>query len=188
MVGGRRPLEEDNLWWKTTFGRRRPLVEDDLWGKATFLGRQPFVGRPPSLEDNLWWKVTYDRRQPLVEDDLQWMTTFGGRQPSVERRVLVEEDLLWKTTFSGRQPSVEDDLRWWLLPLTVTAQQSPNWKCYQLSQPEIEFAIIEKCMRHCACAHVQKRQQQFKQRWLNHHNVRVGMGGRIIGAIIHHSF
>ena len=30
MVGGRRPLVEDDLWWKTTFDGRWPLMEDDL--------------------------------------------------------------------------------------------------------------------------------------------------------------
>ena len=49
----------------------------------------------------------------------------------------------------------------WLLPLTVTAQPSPNRNCYQLSHPEIEFAIVEKCMRHCSCTRVQKR-RHFK--------------------------
>ena len=74
MVGGRRPLVEDNLWWKTTSVGRRPLVEDDLWWKTTFSGRRL------SVEDDLRWKVT------MVEDDLRWKTTFGGR------RLLVEDD------------------------------------------------------------------------------------------------
>ena len=39
MVGGRRPLVEDDLWWKTTFGGRRPSVEDNLRWKMTFSGR-----------------------------------------------------------------------------------------------------------------------------------------------------
>ena len=52
-VGGRRPLVEDDLWWKTTYVGRRPLVEDDLWWKTTFGGRHPLV------EDDLWWKTTY---------------------------------------------------------------------------------------------------------------------------------
>ena len=38
MVGGRQPLVEDNLLWKTTFGGRQPLVEDDLLWKTTFGG------------------------------------------------------------------------------------------------------------------------------------------------------
>ena len=32
----------------------------------------------------------------------------------------------------------------------VTAQLSPNRKCYQLSQPEIEFDVMERCVWHCA--------------------------------------
>ena len=38
---------EDDLQWKTIFGRRQPLVEDNLWWKMTFGGRQP------SVEDDL---------------------------------------------------------------------------------------------------------------------------------------
>ena len=57
MVGGRQPSEEDNLWWKTTFGGRRPLVEDT------------FGGRWPSVEDNLWWKTTHGGKRPSVEDE-----------------------------------------------------------------------------------------------------------------------
>ena len=39
MVGGRRPLVEDDLQWKTTSVGRRPLVKEDLWWKTTFGGR-----------------------------------------------------------------------------------------------------------------------------------------------------
>ena len=39
MVGGRQPLVEDNLRWKTTFVGRQPSVEDDLRWKATLDGR-----------------------------------------------------------------------------------------------------------------------------------------------------
>ena len=74
MVGGRRPLVEDDLWWRTTSVGRRPLVEDDLWRKTIFGGRRV------SVEDHLRWKT------PLVEDDLWWKTTFTGRQ------LLVEDD------------------------------------------------------------------------------------------------
>ena len=49
--------EEDDLWWKTTFGGRRPLVEDDLR-----------------------WKTTFGGRRPMVEDNLRWKTIFGGRR------------------------------------------------------------------------------------------------------------
>ena len=28
---GRRPTEEDGLWWKTTFGGRQTSVEEELW-------------------------------------------------------------------------------------------------------------------------------------------------------------
>ena len=73
MVGGRRSL-------KTTFGGRQPLLEDDLWWKTTFSGRGSFVGRQSSVEDNLWWRTTFGGRRPTVEDDLQWKTTFGGRR------------------------------------------------------------------------------------------------------------
>ena len=70
MVGGRRPLVEDDLRWKTTsVGRRpleKPLVEDDLRWKMTFGGRRP------SVEDDLWLKTTYGGRQPSVEDDFWW--------------------------------------------------------------------------------------------------------------------
>ena len=66
--GGRRPMLEDNLWWKT------PLVEDDLRWKTTFGGRRL------SVEDDLQWKTTFGGRRPMVEDDLLWKTTFGGRR------------------------------------------------------------------------------------------------------------
>ena len=55
-IGGRRPLLEDNLRWKTTFSGRHPSVEDDFRWKTTF-----------------GWKMTFG-----------WMTTFGGRRPTVE--------------------------------------------------------------------------------------------------------
>merc|ERR1712081_141904 len=35
MVGGRRPLVEDDLCWKMTFGGRRPFAVDDLRRKTT---------------------------------------------------------------------------------------------------------------------------------------------------------
>ena len=47
MVGGRRPLVEDDLRWKTTSVGRRPLEKDDLWWKRTFGGRQPSLVTPP---------------------------------------------------------------------------------------------------------------------------------------------
>ena len=74
MVGGRRPLVEDDLRWKTTSVGRRPLEEDDLWWKTTFGGRRLLV------EDDLRWKTTFGGRRPMVEDDLWWKTTFGGRR------------------------------------------------------------------------------------------------------------
>ena len=50
MVGGRRPLVEDNLLWKT------PLLEDDIWWKMTFggeatskKGRKPRFGMLTAL-------------------------------------------------------------------------------------------------------------------------------------------
>ena len=89
MVGGRQPLVEDNLQWKTTFGGRWPLMEDT------------FGGRQTSVEDDLWGKTTFGGRQPLLKDDLRWKTTFS------ERRPVVEDDLQWKTTFSGRRPLLD---------------------------------------------------------------------------------
>ena len=74
MVGGRRPLVEDDLQWKMTSVGRRPLVEDNLWWKTTFSGRLLLV------ED------TFSGRRPLVEDELRWKMTFGGRC------LLVEDD------------------------------------------------------------------------------------------------
>ena len=53
MVGGRRPLVEDDLRWKTTSVGRRPLEK-------------------PLVEDDLRWKMTFSGRQPLVEDDLRF--------------------------------------------------------------------------------------------------------------------
>ena len=79
----------------------------------------------------------------LTEDDLSWKMTFDGRRP------LTEDDLRRKTTFNGRQPSIvcivhylEIFLR--LLTLTATAQLTPNWISYQLSEPEKEFYVIEE--------------------------------------------
>ena len=80
MVGGRRPLVEDEIRWKTASVGRQPLVEADLWWKTPFGGRRPLVG------ENLWWK-----------------TTFSGRRPSIsmEDYLLVEDNpcmlprLLW---------------------------------------------------------------------------------------------
>ena len=98
MVGGRRPLEEDNLWWKMTFGGGRPLVEDDLWWKMTFggeasskQGRKLIFGMLTVLTNIRSTMVLW-----CVEVDLQWRTTFSGRRPSVE------DDLLWKMTFGGK--------------------------------------------------------------------------------------
>ena len=71
MVGGRGPLVEDDLRWKTTFGGRRPTVEDDLQWTTTFGGRRP------SVEDDLWWKMTYGGRRPSVEDDFWWKTILS---------------------------------------------------------------------------------------------------------------
>jgi len=69
----------------------------------------------------------------------------------------VEDDIRWKITFGDRQPSVEDDLWWRLLPMKVIAQLSPNWNGSQLSQSEIKFAIVEKCMQRLEYTYVQKR-------------------------------
>ena len=39
----RRPLMEDDLWWKTTFDGRRSLMEDILWWEMSSEGRQSFM-------------------------------------------------------------------------------------------------------------------------------------------------
>ena len=70
--GGRRPLVEDDLRWKTTFS------EDNLWWKTTLGGKQP------SVEDNLGLKTTFSDRRPSVEDNLRWKTTLSERRPSVD--------------------------------------------------------------------------------------------------------
>ena len=62
-------LPDDSL---TTLDRRRPLIEDNFWWKTTFDGRQPL------MEDNLLWKTTIDGGRPLMEDDLWWKTTLEG--------------------------------------------------------------------------------------------------------------
>ena len=87
-----------------TFGGRRPLVEDNLRWKTNFSGSKSLV------EDDLRWKTTFGKRRPVVKDNRRWKTTIGGRRPSVE------DNLKWNMTFlenylSGRQPSVEDDIR-----------------------------------------------------------------------------
>ena len=61
MIVGRRPLVEDDLRWKMTFGGRRPSVKDDLWWKT------------PLVEDDRRWKMTFSGRRPLLEDDLEWI-------------------------------------------------------------------------------------------------------------------
>ena len=99
-----------------------------------------FVKRRPLMEDNFWWKMTFDGRQTLTEDDLWWKTTINGRQH------LIEDNLWKKTPF--------DRICCWLLTLTVTAQLTPNRKCYQLSQLKIDG---KKYTQHCACAHVYER-------------------------------
>ena len=73
MVGRRRCLVEDDVWWKMTSSGRRLLVEDDLQWKTAFSARRPLV------VDKLQWKTTFDGRRPSVEDDLWWRMAFGGR-------------------------------------------------------------------------------------------------------------
>ena len=131
----------------------KEIIEVESSTKATYLEK-------PSVQDDLRWKKTFSGRQPLVEDNLHWKMTFSGSWPSVE------SNLQWKTTFGRRWPLAEDNLH-----LTVKTQLSPNRNCCQLSQPEIEFAIVEKCMRHYACTYVQR------QRRLNLYNIVVGMAG-----------
>ena len=96
------------------------------------------------------WKTTFGGRRPSEEDDLLWKTTFCGRLPFLEDYLLWKMTFSGRTTFSGRWTLVKDDLWWWLLPLTFTEELRPNWNCYQLSQPEIEFAIVEKL---CSIVH-----------------------------------
>ena len=68
---------------------------------------------------------------------------------------------------------MKDDLWWLLLPLTVKTQLSPNRNYYQLSQPEIEFAIVENV---CGIvhAHLCRKEDIFMQKRLNHYNIGVG--------------
>ena len=74
----------------------------------------------------------------------------------------------------------------WLFALIVTAQLSLDRICCQLSQPEIEFDVVERCTCYCACTHV-KKWRYFWQRRLNHYNIGVRMWERIIGPIMYHS-
>ena len=69
----------------------------------------------------------------------------------------------------------------WVMPQLSTTE--PN----QLSQPEVEFAIIDYVKMYATlCMHKDKI---FRERQLNHYNVRVGReGGRKIGPIMNHSF
>ena len=126
------------------------------------------------------WKTTFGERWPSVEEYHCWKTTFGGRL------FLVEDILQWKMKFGGRQPFVEDNL-WWWLPPTVTAKVSPSWNCYNLFQLEIEFSIVEKCMRHCSWTCVQKK-RHFSAKITKLLNYRSLEGRRIIGPIMNHSF
>ena len=129
---GRRPLIEDDLWWKTTLDGRLPLAEENLWRKTTLDRRRPLTG------DDLWQKTTIDKRRPLTEDNLWRKKTFDGRQPSIGCTVYYLK---------------KKRLR--LLTLTATARLTLNRKSYQLSKPEIEFHMMEEmyaalCM--CTCA------------------------------------
>ena len=151
------------------------LITGSIFQKWTSLVRsmqifyKTFGGRRPYVEDNLQWKMTFGGRRPLVVNDLWWKTTFGGRWPSVEG------DIRWKMTFGGRWPLGEDDLLWWFLLLTVKVQLSLNWNCYQLFQPESEFAIIKKCMRYLHLhAQVCRKEDSFRQRRLNHYDLALG--------------
>ena len=67
---------------KTTFGGRRPLVEDNFWWKMIYSGRLPAV------EEKLQWKITLGGRRPLVEDNLEdyqrWKMNISGRRPSLD--------------------------------------------------------------------------------------------------------
>ena len=53
--------------------------------------------------------------------------------------------------------------------MTVAAQLSPDWKC-----------IVH--------AHMYRKDGIFRQKLLNHYSIGVGIRGRIIGPIMHHSF
>ena len=81
--GGRRPLVEDNLWWKITFG-----------------------GRQPSVEDDLLWETTFGGRRPLVEDDVQWKMTFVG---SLHAAYSALRHFLSHMTFVLKKNSVRKD-------------------------------------------------------------------------------
>ena len=95
---GRRPLMEDNLWWRTTFDGRQPFMEDDLWWKMTIY----FVRGP-------LWMTTFDGG--FLQND-GCAASFWGRLhfwgcPNVWRRIhfwkmtFMEDDLWWKTTIDG---------------------------------------------------------------------------------------
>ena len=139
MVGGRRPLVEEDLCWKMTFGGRRPTVEDDLQWKTTFDGRWTLV------EDTLRWKTTCSGRRPSGEDGLQWKMTFSGRQP------LVENDLWWKTTCSGRRPSAEDDLCWILSCCLLPTLLCSIFYVWPASDENIRLAVKGALAYHLQC-------------------------------------
>ena len=50
-----------------SFGRR-PLIEDDLWWRTTF-GKTTFDGGRPLMADHLWCKMTFDGTLPLMKDE-----------------------------------------------------------------------------------------------------------------------
>ena len=114
-----------------------------------------WVSEVDELDEGNMWKMTFGKTGPLVKDDLRWKTTFGGRQS------LVEDNLCRETTFIGRWPLLEDDRGQNTTFVgrrpSVTAQLSQNRNCYQMSQLETEFAIVEKYMQHCTCTRLQKK-------------------------------
>ena len=100
-----------------------------------------------------------------MEYTLRWKTTIRGKWPSAVDYLW--SDLLWKTTFGWRRPSVEDVLQW----KTTFGSDSFPW---QSQQNWAQTGIAISCAK--------------KTTFLGKDNIKMWMGGRIIGPILHHSF
>ena len=83
-VGPSKEKEITSHLKKTTFDGRKPLMEDELWWKMTLDGRSPW------MEDNLGWKTTLDGRLPLMKDGLGWKMTH--QHVHVRRK----DDIFWQ--------------------------------------------------------------------------------------------
>ena len=114
MVGGRIPLGEDDLRWKTTFsgeatskqGRKVYWLFSQIYEQPRCYGKwkATFRGTQPRVEEDLRWKMTLGGRRPSMEDNLRWKTTFDGNWP------LMKDGLWWNKIFDRRQPLTEDGL------------------------------------------------------------------------------